>query len=270
MKHIHPARSRGVCDVLLGLNPENDLLILDIDSLIAAPSPDDSEQDDRLLAINALREANCRLQGAMLLVTGVGAADIESVFGQVPFAFAAGHGRALCGPGREQELVSCPPMPEPARELLHQYFDHVVGLDVHDDGVSFTVDATRSPALGLFVLGVLNTVMPGLMATHFVMHRGRASTLLPRQLQMPEVMEKVVSLPSYTSRRICFIGDQFCDPQAIAAAHAMGGSGYILTPRTVAPNGIRLSNVNDLILELTAFVHGASEPELPEKRFARG
>jgi trehalose 6-phosphate phosphatase len=193
-------------------------MFLDFDGTLVeiAERPDAVAVDARLRAlIGCLTE---RLDGRVAIISGRAAADIRTLFGDVPIAIAGSHGIELCWPdGR----IETPDRPAALRErhpgILIE--DKPFGAALHYRQAPEAEEEARALAERLARDHGL-ALQPGKMVVEIQLH-GHDKGAALRAFMAEPLME---------GTRPVFIGDDITDESAFAAARSLNGFGILVGP----------------------------------------
>jgi trehalose 6-phosphate phosphatase len=214
-------------------------LLLDLDGTLLdiAPAPELVVVPDGLT--DDLRRVRDRLGGALAVVTGRPAEQIDALLGDAPYAVAGEHGGAIRhAPGGVMERAALPTAPTAwfaAAEAIAQAHPGVL-LERKQRG--FVLHYRAVPQLGPLLREAIERLLAGdvrftLLAAHM------AWEVRPLGADKGTAVRSLMSRPPFLGRQPIYIGDDVTDEDAIAAAKAMGGTGLRVAEAFGTPAGVR-------------------------------
>lgn len=188
---------------------------------VAVPPP--------LLAL--LHDLHASLDGALALVSGRALGDLETLFGQQPWAMAGLHGLQLRhADGRRREH----PLDAAAHAQLRRRAEALLGtldgIDLEDKGIAIALHCRRSPErfdAMRDAATALAAATPGyeLQAGNLVME------IKPAGMDKGRAVHELLRQPLFASRQPVYLGDDLTDEHAFDAAARAGGCGVLVGHR---------------------------------------
>ena len=203
-------------------------MFLDFDGTLVeiAERPDAVAVDARLRAlITCLTE---RLDGRVAIISGRAAADIRTLFGDLPIAIAGSHGVELCWPdGR----IQTPDRPAALDHVLGEMAalrERYPGVLIEDKPFGAALHYRQAPEAEEEARALAErlarehglALQPGKMVFEIQLH-GRDKGAALRAFMAEPLMD---------GTRPVFIGDDITDESAFAAARSLNGFGILVGP----------------------------------------
>jgi trehalose 6-phosphate phosphatase len=196
----------------------------DVDGTILelAPSPSGVRLDPAMHAL--LRQLSTASAGALALVTGRCAADVDAIFAGAPFPMASQHGlERRDGRGAVTRAPTDPDALAAARAHLQDAVARHPDLLLEDKGSTLALHYRAVPAFGSFVYAMMRAARqragPG-----YQLQRGKCVIeLVPDAVNKGHAITAFMAEAPFRGRTPVFVGDDLTDEAGFAAVNGLGG-----------------------------------------------
>lgn len=215
-----------------GLDPSRDALFLDFDGVLVELAATPGAVEVAMELRDLLRRLHDSMEGAVAIVSGRTATEIDGFLGPLRLPLATSHGRSLrrTGEARDQLAVAIG-IPSASRAVVDEVAGRTPGLLIEDkgDGVAIHYRAVpdaaervaETAARAVEVSGGALTALPGKMVVE----------LVPPGLDKGTGIAALMEQPPFAGRRPVFAGDDVTDEAGFRVVQAMGGVGIIVAER---------------------------------------
>ncbi len=220
--------------------PSEAAFLLDFDGTLVdiAPAPELVQvPPDLARTLRRLRE---RCGDALALVTGRPITQIDAFLPDVPFAVAGEHGIAIRhaagAPVQRPELPPVPPQWLDAAEALAAGHE---GVRVERKATGFVLHFRANPSAGAVLKQAADALVAGSAGRFHVQSAKMAWEIRPSGIDKGTAVRALMRQAPFAGRRPVFLGDDVTDEDGIAAAIALGGTGYRIPSDFVDPEAVR-------------------------------
>ncbi len=201
-------------------------LLLDVDGTLLdlAPTPMSVVVPAGLPA--TLGRLRSRLGDALGFITGRPIAQVDALFGALPYAVAGEHGGVIRHqPGGPLLRAALPTPPESWRQAAEAIASLYPGAAVEEKARGFVVHYRAAPEAGPALGTAIEALIAPLAGRFQLMAASMAWEVRPRGADKGSAVRELMALPPFLGRRPLFVGDDVTDEDAIAAVRSVGGAG---------------------------------------------
>lgn len=192
--------------------------------------------------LDLLHRLHARLDGALALVSGRGADDLDTLFSQPPWALGGLHGLQLRhADGSRNDHPVDPATRAKLQRGARELVERLDGVQLEDKGDAIALHCRRMPQR-LDAMRSAAEALTGQLPGYELQAGNLVMEIKPAGMDKGKAVTELLQRPPFAGRKALYLGDDLTDEHGFEAVTAAGGFGIRIGTRTPTAARFTLPN----------------------------